>query len=51
MESYFETHPEIEVIGTALNGKLCLELLETIEPDVLLLDIIMPHLDGIAVLR
>ena len=50
MSAYFETHGEIEVIGTALNGKLCLELLETIEPDVLLLDIIMPHLDGIAVL-
>ena len=50
MGSYFDQHPEIEVIGTAVNGKLCLELLETIQPDVLLLDIIMPHLDGIAVL-
>ena len=50
MGSYFEQHPEIEVIGTAVNGKLCLELLENIQPDVLLLDIIMPHLDGIAVL-
>src|SRR5690606_15746681 len=50
MESYFDQHPEIEIIGTAANGKLCLDLLETIQPDVLLLDIIMPHLDGIAVL-
>ncbi|WP_313894356.1 sporulation transcription factor Spo0A [Psychrobacillus sp.] len=50
MDAYFDRHSEIEVVGTALNGKLCLELLETIEPDVLLLDIIMPHLDGIAVL-
>lgn len=50
MDSYFDKHPEIEVIGTAVNGKLCLDLLETVNPDVLLLDIIMPHLDGIAVL-
>lgn len=50
MESYFDQHPEIEIIGTAANGKLCLELLDNIQPDVLLLDIIMPHLDGIAVL-
>ena len=50
MESYFDQHPEIEIIGTAVNGKLCLELLESTQPDVLLLDIIMPHLDGIAVL-
>lgn len=50
MGAYFDNHAEIEVIGTAVNGKLCLELLETINPDVLLLDIIMPHLDGIAVL-
>ncbi|MFJ5768663.1 sporulation transcription factor Spo0A [Psychrobacillus sp. NPDC093180] len=50
MGAYFEQHPEIEVIGTASNGKLCLELLESKKPDVLLLDIIMPHLDGIAVL-
>lgn len=50
MGSYFDQHPEIEIIGTAVNGKLCLELLDSIQPDVLLLDIIMPHLDGIAVL-
>lgn len=50
MESYFERHPEIEIIWTAQNGKMCLTMLEENVPDVLLLDIIMPHLDGIAVL-
>lgn len=48
---YFENHPEIEVVGTAANGKLCLNMLEETQPDVLLLDIIMPHLDGIGVLE
>ncbi|MDW0111331.1 sporulation transcription factor Spo0A [Sporosarcina aquimarina] len=50
MCSYFEKHPDIEVVWTAQNGKLCLSKLEETVPDVLLLDIIMPYLDGIAVL-
>ncbi|WP_226035068.1 sporulation transcription factor Spo0A [Aquibacillus saliphilus] len=50
MEDYFEGQADIDVIGTAYNGKDCLELLEEIEPDVLVLDIIMPHVDGLAVL-
>lgn len=51
MVSYFDNHPEIEVIGTAANGKLCLTMLEEKKPDILLLDIIMPHLDGLGVLE
>ncbi|WP_342515263.1 sporulation transcription factor Spo0A [Sporosarcina sp. FSL K6-1522] len=51
MVTYFERHPEIEIIWTAHNGKVCLSMLEENVPDVLLLDIIMPHLDGIAVLE
>lgn len=48
---YLKTQDDIEVIGTASNGQDCLEMLKTISPDVLLLDIIMPHLDGIGVLE
>ena len=51
MELYFENHPEIDLIATASNGKVCIQMLEENEIDVLLLDIIMPHLDGIAVLE
>lgn len=51
MVTYFEKHPEIEIIWTAHNGNVCLSMLEEGVPDVLLLDIIMPHLDGIAVLE
>ncbi|GGB34605.1 sporulation transcription factor Spo0A [Virgibacillus dakarensis] len=51
MEEYFDGQQDIEVIGTAYNGRDCLELLEDIEPDVLILDIIMPHVDGLAVLN
>lgn len=51
MEDYFDGQQDIEVIGTAYNGRDCLELLEDIEPDVVILDIIMPHVDGLAVLN
>lgn len=51
MEDYFDDQADIEVIGTAYNGRDCLEMLEEMEPDVLLLDIIMPHIDGLAVLN
>lgn len=50
MNVYFDQHEELEVIWNAHNGKVCLTMLEDKKPDVLLLDIIMPHLDGIAVL-
>lgn len=51
MKDYFEEQNDIQVIGSAYNGKECLELLEKVEPDVLVLDIIMPHIDGLAVLQ
>lgn len=50
MEEYFDGQEDIEVTGIAYNGRECLELMEELEPDVLLLDIIMPHIDGLAVL-
>ena len=51
LEQFFENHADIEIVATAPNGKLCLKMLEDFQPDVLLLDIIMPHLDGLAVLE
>ena len=41
----------MEVIGIAYNGQECLNLLKEKQPDILVLDIIMPHLDGLAVLE
>lgn len=51
MEEYFGKEEDIEVIGTATNGRDGLEMLTLLEPDILILDIIMPHVDGIAVLN
>ncbi|WP_096270543.1 sporulation transcription factor Spo0A [Paucisalibacillus globulus] len=51
MEEFFEEQPDIEVVGVAYNGRDCLTLVEEKKPDVLILDIIMPHVDGLAVLN
>lgn len=51
LEEYLSNQEDMEVIGVAYNGQECLSLLETKDPDVLVLDIIMPHLDGLAVLE
>ncbi|HYK73104.1 MAG TPA: sporulation transcription factor Spo0A [Pseudoneobacillus sp.] len=51
LEDYLSSQEDLEVVGIAHNGQECLTLLEQVEPDVLVLDIIMPHLDGLAVLE
>ncbi|CEG27787.1 sporulation transcription factor Spo0A [Bacillus sp. B-jedd] len=51
LEDYISSQEDMEVAGIAHNGQECLELLEEVRPDVLILDIIMPHLDGLAVLE
>lgn len=42
---------EIEIVGTAANGKIALEKIVQLNPDVLVLDIEMPICDGFEVLR
>jgi len=42
---------EVEVAGTASNGIEALDLIEKIEPDLVFLDVQMPGLDGLGVVR
>jgi len=43
--------PELEVVGDAANGKLALDAVKKYNPDVVLLDIEMPEMDGLECLK
>lgn len=47
IESYLETESDLEVVGFAENGKMAVEQVETLKPDVVLMDIEMPVMDGL----
>jgi two-component system, chemotaxis family, protein-glutamate methylesterase/glutaminase len=42
--------PDVEVVGQAPNGKLALQKVRELRPDLLTLDMEMPEMDGLAVL-
>ena len=46
-----ETEPDFQVVGTAATGAEAVALVARTDPDVMLLDLELPELDGVAVLR
>lgn len=40
--------PEFEVVGTVTNGAALIEAVERLEPDVIVTDVVMPDMNGIA---
>jgi DNA-binding NarL/FixJ family response regulator len=46
-----EEIPGFEVVGQASDGQQALPIIEELRPDILLLDLNMPNMDGIATLR
>jgi len=51
LHEYLERQEDMFVVGKANNGLETIELISSELPDVVLLDIIMPHLDGLGVLE
>jgi two-component system, chemotaxis family, protein-glutamate methylesterase/glutaminase len=43
--------PDIEVVGTAVNGKVALAKLDQLKPDLVTMDIEMPEMNGIEAVR
>jgi DNA-binding NarL/FixJ family response regulator len=46
-----EDDPAIEVVGEAADGTQCVELVDSMRPDVVLLDLSMPGRDGLEVIQ
>ena len=47
LRSLIERHPEMEVVGEAEDGRTTVQLARELEPDVVIMDISMPDLNGI----
>ncbi len=51
IRSILESHPELHVVGEATNGHEAVEQAERLKPDVVLLDVLMPKLNGLEAMR
>ena len=51
LNEYLQQQEDMQVVGVAYNGLEALELIEESSQDIVVLDIIMPYLDGIGVLE
>jgi two-component system response regulator (stage 0 sporulation protein A) len=51
LQEFFQGESDMEVLGIAHDGLEALEKVEELSPDVLILDLIMPNLDGLGVIE
>ncbi|AAO36116.1 stage 0 sporulation protein A [Clostridium tetani E88] len=51
LKDYLSNQKDIEVVGIGKDGVEAIKLIEEKKPDLVVLDIIMPHLDGLGVLE
>jgi NarL family two-component system response regulator LiaR len=51
IRAMLETVPDIEMVGEAANGREAVTAAERLRPDVILMDLVMPEMDGIEAIR
>ena len=48
---FLEPNPNLEIVGEASNGQEALEQAETLQPNVIIMDLLMPVMDGVTAIR
>jgi DNA-binding NarL/FixJ family response regulator len=48
LKALLELEPDLEIIGEGENGQVAINLASTLQPDVILMDVRMPIMDGVA---
>ena len=48
LEAILSTQPDLNLVGSATNGLEAVALAEELHPDVILIDLVMPKMDGVA---
>jgi DNA-binding NarL/FixJ family response regulator len=51
LRQYFAMEPDIEIVGEATDGEIAIALAKELQPDVVITDIKMPNLGGIAAIE
>lgn len=51
LKTLLELEPDLQVVGEGENGEMAIALVESLHPDVVLMDIRMPVMDGVAATR
>lgn len=51
LKALLELEPDLQVVGEGENGQSAIALVETLQPDIVLMDIRMPVMDGVAATR
>lgn len=51
LATFLRVKPDLELVGEARDGQQAVTLCEQLQPDVILMDLVMPKMDGIAATR
>lgn len=51
LRAFAVTRPDIELVGEATNGAKAVQMARSLQPDVILMDLVMPQMDGVQAIR
>ncbi len=51
LHTFLELNDDVCVVGEAVDGQMAVEMVQQLDPDIVLMDLVMPRLDGIGAIR